>query len=92
LRQAQVVLGALKFGRRRVPAAVHVHPGRRLATKALAELLEQVTERPLHAFVATTNPASIRVLEKCGFVLSGHKTEFDEALGEEVEEALFELR
>lgn len=36
-------------------------------TEALAELLGIVDARPLHAEVVTTNVASIRVLEKCGF-------------------------
>lgn len=40
---------------------------RGIATRALAQFLDQVTERPLYAFVALHNPASIRVLEKCGF-------------------------
>jgi RimJ/RimL family protein N-acetyltransferase len=42
--------------------------GRGVATRALAEFLELLTERPLHALVAPHNIASIRVLEKCGFV------------------------
>jgi RimJ/RimL family protein N-acetyltransferase len=42
--------------------------GRGLATKALAALLEEETARSLHAWVATTNVAFMRVLEKCGFV------------------------
>lgn len=66
--------------------------GKGLATKALAELLEQETERPLYARVATANPASVRVLEKCGFTLLRTETEFDERLGDEIEEALMELR
>ncbi len=41
--------------------------GRGIATGALTLFLDQVTERPLHAYVATTNVGSIRVLEKCGF-------------------------
>jgi homocysteine S-methyltransferase len=41
--------------------------GRGIASAALAQFLEVVTERPLHALVATTNRGSIRVLEKCGF-------------------------
>ncbi len=44
--------------------------GKGLATKALAELLEELTVRPLHAYVAKTNIGSIRVLEKCGFAPS----------------------
>jgi RimJ/RimL family protein N-acetyltransferase len=41
--------------------------GRGIATAALALFLNQVRERPLHAYVATSNVGSIRVLEKCGF-------------------------
>src|SRR4051812_8284449 len=47
--------------------------GRGLATRALAELLDMVDARPLHAYVVKSNVASIRVLEKCGFVeVGGH--------------------
>ena len=66
--------------------------GQGLATKGLAELLTEETARPLYAYVATSNLGSIRVLEKCGFTLIGSETEFDERLGEEVEEALFVLK
>jgi RimJ/RimL family protein N-acetyltransferase len=65
--------------------------GKGLATRALAELLAEETTRPLHAYVATSNPGSMRVLEKCGFTLVGRETEFDERLGEEIEEALYIL-
>ena len=61
--------------------------GRGLATQALAELLDVVDVRPLHAYVVESNVASIRVLEKCGF------TEVDEhAGGDGIEELLLELR
>jgi RimJ/RimL family protein N-acetyltransferase len=66
--------------------------GQGLATRALAELLGELALRPLHAYVAKTNVGSIRVLEKCGFVPVGSTIEFDEALGEELEELLMELR
>jgi RimJ/RimL family protein N-acetyltransferase len=66
--------------------------GRGLATKALAELLLEEKTRPLYATVATSNVGSMRVLEKCGFVISTYRTEVDEALGEEIEEAVMELR
>lgn len=65
--------------------------GRGLATRALAELLEEVPTRPLYATVAKTNVASIRVLEKCGFVVVDSRKEFDEAWGNEVEELILEL-
>ena len=45
--------------------------GRGVATKALAAFLAGIPERPLHAHVAKQNPASIRVLEKCGFEVEG---------------------
>lgn len=67
------------------------HWGKGLATRALAELLDEETGRPLHAYVATSNPGSMRVLEKCGFKLVSRETEFDERLGEEIEEALYIL-
>jgi len=65
--------------------------GRGLATKALAELLEEEPVRPLYATVATTNRASIRVLEKCGFVVVDSRSEFDEKWGEQVDELILEL-
>ncbi len=49
--------------------------GKGLATRALQELTGEVTLRPLHAWVATSNVASIRVLEKCGFVRVGSQEE-----------------
>ena len=59
--------------------------GKGLATRALQELTGEVTQRPLHAWVATRNVGSIRVLEKCGFVRVGSQKN-------DVEELLFELR
>ncbi len=56
--------------------------GRGLATRALAELVEELAVRPLYAEVATANIGSIRVLEKCGFTVVGSTTEHDEAFGE----------
>jgi RimJ/RimL family protein N-acetyltransferase len=66
--------------------------GKGLATRALAELVDEVKDRPLHAWVAKSNVGSIRVLEKCGFVVAGERAEVDERLGETVEELLFVLR
>lgn len=43
--------------------------GRGLATQALEQLIGIVETRPLYAYVVKNNVASIRVLEKCGFVL-----------------------
>jgi RimJ/RimL family protein N-acetyltransferase len=43
--------------------------GQGVATAALTLFLNLVTARPLFAFVAQHNAASIRVLQKCGFVV-----------------------
>jgi RimJ/RimL family protein N-acetyltransferase len=40
-----------------------------IASRALHLLLGEVTKRPLVAITASSNAASIRVLQKCGFVL-----------------------
>ncbi|MDP9341110.1 MAG: GNAT family N-acetyltransferase [Actinomycetota bacterium] len=67
------------------------HWGRGVGTRALSQFLDQEATRPLYAGVATHNAASIRILEKCGFVL------WDEDLGpsnkppDEVEEVLLRL-
>ena len=44
--------------------------GRGIASKALAGFLQEVTDRPIVAWVADHNLGSLRVLEKCGFVES----------------------
>lgn len=41
--------------------------GKGIATQALQQFLDEVTERPLGAYVVKHNLGSIRVLEKCGF-------------------------
>ncbi len=51
--------------------------GRGVASEALRQLVGQVAERPLHAHVAVANVASIRVLEKCGFVETGRSKDDD---------------
>ena len=47
--------------------------GRGIATRALTLLLDEVPTRPLHAFAASSNIASIRVLERCGFIITGSR-------------------
>lgn len=64
--------------------------GRGVATQALAAFLHIVTERPLHAHVVTHNVASIRVLEKCGFVVD--RDQSSEFAGNDVAELAFVLR
>jgi RimJ/RimL family protein N-acetyltransferase len=57
--------------------------GRGLATAGLAEFVQELNTRPLHAWVAASNLGSIRVLEKCGFVRVGeHTTDIEEYLYE----------
>ncbi|MFI5344859.1 MAG: GNAT family N-acetyltransferase [Elusimicrobiota bacterium] len=43
--------------------------GKGVATKGLALFLERVQERPFHARVAKSNVGSLRVVQKCGFVV-----------------------
>jgi RimJ/RimL family protein N-acetyltransferase len=66
--------------------------GKGIATKALAVLLSAVSNRPLYARAAKDNIASLRVLEKCGFTITGCERGFANARGEEVEEVVLELR
>lgn len=51
------------------------HWGKGIATRALAEFLTLMPIRPLHAWVALHNVASIRVLEKCGFHTVSEETQ-----------------
>ena len=45
------------------------HWGKGVATRALGEFLQIVHQRPVYAFVAKRNRASLRVLQKCGFTV-----------------------
>src|SRR5262249_42998010 len=63
-----------------------------IATKALAAFLSAVKARPLYARAAKDNIASLRVLEKCGFTVTGYERGFANARGEDVEEVVLELR
>lgn len=49
--------------------------GKGIATEALSEFLGHLQTRPLYAHVAHHNVASIRVLQKCGFTISGEEPE-----------------
>jgi RimJ/RimL family protein N-acetyltransferase len=49
--------------------------GNGVASEALSEFLDQIETRPLYAHVARHNIASIRVLQKCGFRISGEEPE-----------------
>ncbi|MCX4785933.1 GNAT family N-acetyltransferase [Streptomyces sp. NBC_01221] len=67
------------------------HWGRGLATAALRALLDVVPDRPLHARAAADNTGSRRVLEKCGFAVTGRDHGYAHARGEDTDELLFTL-
>jgi RimJ/RimL family protein N-acetyltransferase len=67
------------------------HWGRGLATAALRALLDAVPERPLHARAAADNAGSVRVLQKCGFTVTGKDRGFAHARGGLTDELLFTL-
>jgi RimJ/RimL family protein N-acetyltransferase len=64
--------------------------GKGIATQALSALLDHVQERPMYARVAKHNIASIRVLEKCGFAVSGE--DLAHVGGDAIDEFVMELQ
>jgi RimJ/RimL family protein N-acetyltransferase len=65
--------------------------GKGIATQALAAFLPHIRTRPLYARAVKDNIGSIRVLEKCGFTITGEDAGFSNARGEEVEEYILKL-
>jgi RimJ/RimL family protein N-acetyltransferase len=65
--------------------------GRGVATAALAEFLRLQTERPIRGRAAVDNAASIRVLQKCGFILVSQERSYANARQAQIEEVLMEL-
>ena len=65
--------------------------GRGVASRALELLLELVPVRPLHARAASDNIASLRVLQKAGFVITGTDTGYANARHGEIEETILRL-
>ncbi len=65
--------------------------GKGIATQALTEFLEYIKTRPLFARVTTHNIGSRRVLEKCGFIVSGEDKYFSQTLGDDIEEYILIL-
>jgi RimJ/RimL family protein N-acetyltransferase len=65
--------------------------GKGIATQALSEFLNQTKLRPLYARAAKDNIASLRVLEKCGFAITGEDKGYSNARGEDVEEFILVL-
>jgi RimJ/RimL family protein N-acetyltransferase len=64
--------------------------GRGIASAALNQFLADIKTRPLQAHVIKHNVASIRVLQKCGFVITGREKSPD-ATGTEIEEIILTL-
>lgn len=69
-----------------------VHWGRGIATAALTALIDLVPTRPLHAHAAADNTGSIRVLRKCGFVITGQDRGFALARDAEIDEVVLILQ
>ena len=66
--------------------------GRGIASRALHLLLQEVAMRPLIATAATGNGASLRVLQKCGFVVERVRLSPATDRFPECEEAVLVLR
>ncbi len=63
------------------------HWGQGIATRALTEFLAHChLARPIYARAVKDNHRSLRVLEKCGFIISGENKGFANARGTEVDE------
>jgi GNAT superfamily N-acetyltransferase len=73
LRDPSVILRTIEVDGQRVVGywLGREYRGRGIATAALSQFLLQVRTRPLHAHVVKHNPASLRVLRKCGFAITG---------------------
>jgi RimJ/RimL family protein N-acetyltransferase len=69
-----------------------VHWGRGIASRALHLLLRAVAKRPLVATAATSNAASLRVLQKGGFVIEQIRLAPADERHPECEEAVLVLR
>jgi RimJ/RimL family protein N-acetyltransferase len=65
--------------------------GQGVASRALALLLDEVKDRPVHARAASDNLGSMRVLEKAGFRITGTDRGFARARNAEIEETVFRL-
>ncbi|HWA86165.1 MAG TPA: GNAT family N-acetyltransferase [Opitutus sp.] len=65
--------------------------GRGVATRALGQLLQEITHRPVFARAAKDNVGSVRVLQKCGFKIIGEDRGFAEGRDEDTEEYIFRL-
>lgn len=65
--------------------------GKGIATAALRQFLDIVPTRPLVAHAVRDNLGSIRVLQKCGFIIVGTERSYAKGRGEEVDELVLRL-
>lgn len=65
--------------------------GRGITTRALQHFLTMIATRPLYARAAKDNAGSIRVLQKCGFVIVGEDEGFANARNATIEEWILRL-
>jgi len=65
--------------------------GQGIASRAVASFVSSIPARPLHAHVVKSNIASMRVLEKCGFHVSGESRAAAATGGEPVDEFVYSL-
>lgn len=86
------ILSFEQFGEREVSYWLgQVFWGQGLATAALAAFLNVIEVRPLFGRAAKDNSGSIRVLQKCGFSVTGEDKGFANGRGEEIEEYILRL-
>jgi RimJ/RimL family protein N-acetyltransferase len=67
------------------------HWGKGIASRALAAFIELEKTRPLYAAAAADNAGSLRVLQKCGFRVTGPGRAYSHARGVEVDEVNLRL-
>lgn len=85
------VLSFLEDGHREVSYWIgRFYWGKGIATEALRQFIADET-RPLHARVVQDNVGSLRVLDRCGFVVVGQSSGFAAARHSEVAEWLLRL-
>ncbi|MGA8118080.1 MAG: GNAT family N-acetyltransferase [Actinocatenispora sp.] len=65
--------------------------GKGVGSSALTLLLDTVRTRPLKARAASDNLGSLRVLQKAGFVVTGHDTGYARGRGADIEETILRL-
>lgn len=68
------------------------HWGKGIVTQALGAFLQLNPARPIYARVAKDNIGSLRVLQKCGFIIIGEDKGYANARQTEVVEYLLELK